>query len=197
MHTLSTETTQAAVAKGFARPMAVGPFPMALGKGPALDRWEGAQVAQAEGAGGIGTRALAQMRQLLARAQQASAGRRPDGRCYAHVWRFIQAAGYGKMPKVGIPDSHAAYPTQFAALVNQDPARFGLQRLAIDNPYEAPAGALVVVAPGSPGTRHPVAGDIAVADGRGGFYNGGEMGYGGAKNFPPGNRHVLGIYVPA
>lgn len=163
----------------------IGPFP---------DRWV-AQAAPAE-AGGISERGQAQMRQLLARAQQASVGRRPDGRCYAHVWRFIQAAGYGKLPQVGIPDSHATYARQFAECVNQDPARFGLQRLPISNPYEAPAGAIVVVGPGSPGTSHPRAGDIAVADGRGGFFNGGEMGYGGARHFPPGNGHVLGIYAP-
>lgn len=145
----------------------------------------------------VESKGLAQMRQLLAKAQQASRGRRPDGRCYAHVWRFMSAVGFGNFPKMGIPDSHATYARQFAELVNRNPARYGLKRLPLSNPYQAPAGSIVVVAPGTPGTRHPRAGDIAVADGRGGFFNGGEMGYGGAGNFPPGNRHVLGVYVPA
>jgi hypothetical protein len=29
------------------------------------------------------------------------------------------------------------------------------------------------------------------------FFNGGEMGYGGPRNFPPGNRHVIGVFAPA
>jgi hypothetical protein len=43
--------------------------------------------------------------------------------------------------------------------------KWGLQKLDIKNPYDAPAGAIVVVGPGSPGTKHPTAGDIAVAGG--------------------------------
>lgn len=138
-----------------------------------------------------------QAQALLAAAKSASAGRRPDGLCYAHVWKFIEQVGYGKFPKVGIPDSHSAYARNFAELVNQDPARYGLRRLNLSNPYDAPAGAIVVVGPGSPGTAHPTAGDIAVSDGQGRFFNGGEMGYGGRHNFPPGNRHLLGVYLPA
>ena len=49
---------------------------------------------------------------------------------------------------------------------------------------------------GTPGTRHPTAGDIAVATGDGGFYNDGKMGYGGRDNFKAGNDYVLGVYVP-
>ncbi len=139
----------------------------------------------------------AQLAELLRAAQADSRGQRPDGHCYEHVWNYIAKTGFGKFPAVGIPDSHARYARQFAELVDQDPARFGLKRLPIDNPYDAPPGAIVVVAPGTPGTRHRTAGDIAVASGRGDFYNGGEMGYGGRGNFPPGNRHLLGIYVPA
>ncbi|MEB3329405.1 MAG: hypothetical protein VKQ33_09265 [Candidatus Sericytochromatia bacterium] len=131
-------------------------------------------------------------------ARRASSGRRPDGRCYHHVWRFLTwVGGYGKVVQKGIPASHARYARQFAELVNRNPAAYGLRKLALDNPYLAPAGALVVVRPGAPGTRHPKAGDIAVADGTGRFFNGGEMRYGGPGSFPPGNRHVLGIYVPA
>jgi hypothetical protein len=136
--------------------------------------------------------------QLAQVARRASSGRRPDGRCYKHVWRFLTwVGGYGKVVQKGIPASHARYARQFAELVNRNPAAYGLRKLALDNPYMAPPGAIVVVRPGTPGTAHPVAGDIAVADGNGRFFNGGEMRYGGPGNFPPGNRHVLGIYVPA
>ena len=38
-----------------------------------------------------------------------------------------------------------------------------------NNPYNAQEGALVVVSAGTPGTAHPVAGDIAVASGDGRF----------------------------
>ena len=66
-----------------------------------------------------------------------------------------------------------------------------------NNPYKAPNGAIVVVRAGTPGTAHPTAGDIAIATSSGDvFWNGGEMGYGGSQNFPPGNSYVLGIYVP-
>jgi hypothetical protein len=137
-------------------------------------------------------------RAALARvAKRASAGRRPDGRCYNHVWKFLSWIGsYGRVVQRGIPASHADYAKQFAYLVNPNPAAYGLRKLNLDNPYMAPEGAIVVVRPGTPGTGHPTAGDIAIADGNGRFYNGGEMGYGGPRNFPPGNRHVLGIYVP-
>lgn len=137
------------------------------------------------------------MANLLAEARAGSAGRRPDGYCYMHVWRFIERAGYGHMPSQGIPDSHATYAKQFASYADAHLQSLGLRKLALDNPYDAPAGAIVVVRPGTPGTAHPTAGDIAVADGQGRFFNGGEMGYGGRASFPPGNRHVLGIYVPA
>ena len=53
-----------------------------------------------------------------------------------------------------------------------------------------------MVRAGTPGTANPVAGDIAVIGDYDFFWNGGEMGYGGSQNFPPGNDYVLGIYEP-
>ncbi|MEB3284617.1 MAG: hypothetical protein VKN33_04965 [Candidatus Sericytochromatia bacterium] len=143
-------------------------------------------------------KAAKEQQRLTQIARHASANRRPDGRCYNHVWRFLQAAGsYGHLLRFGIPNQYSRYARQFAEYADKNLAKLGLRRLPIDNPYLAPAGALVVVRPGAPGTGHREAGDIAVADGRGRFFNGGEMGYGGARNFPPGNKHVLGIYAPA
>ncbi len=141
--------------------------------------------------------AKSQMERFLNTATAASRGRRPDGFCYTHVWRYMSQAGFGAFPKMKIPDSHASEARMFAELVNVDPARYGLKRLAIDNPYQAPPGAIVVVRAKTPGTSHETAGDISVATGEGWFANGGQMRYGGAKNFPPGNNYVLGIYVPA
>ncbi|MEB3198298.1 MAG: hypothetical protein VKP62_13950 [Candidatus Sericytochromatia bacterium] len=141
---------------------------------------------------------LRQRQRLAAIARRASANRDPDGRCYFHVWRFLQwAGGYGRVLQAGIPHSHSRYARQFADYANRNLQALGLKRLPLDNPYAAPAGAIVVVRPGAPGTGHPVAGDIAVADGQGRFFNGGEMSYGGPGRFPPGNNYVLGIYVPA
>lgn len=138
-----------------------------------------------------------QMKRLLDEARRNSVGKRPDGWCYMHVWNYISRTGYGNMPGEGIPDSHAAYAKQFSYYADANLNRLGLRKLNIDNPYKAPAGSIVVVRPGTPGTAHPVAGDIAIADGHGRFFNGGEMGYGGSHHFRPGNNYVLGVYVPA
>ncbi|MEB3198576.1 MAG: peptidoglycan-binding protein [Candidatus Sericytochromatia bacterium] len=144
-----------------------------------------------------GSSADQQMKNMLEVAKRHSVGKRPDGWCYMHVWNYIERSGYGNMPGEGIPDSHATYAKQFAEYADANLARLGLRKLALDNPYKAPPGAIVVVRPGTPGTAHPIAGDIAIATGQGWFANGGEMGYGGPGNFPPGNKLVLGIYVPA
>jgi hypothetical protein len=50
---------------------------------------------------------------------------------------------------------------------------------------------------GSPGTHHPTAGDIAIADGHGNFYNGGMMGYSGPQGWSASPRaKLLGCYIP-
>lgn len=149
------------------------------------------------GLSGCSAQGQTQRDRLVELARRASEGLRPDGRCYAHVWSFICASGYGKMPQQEVPWSHAAYAKQFAEYADQNLGKLGLRKLAISNPYDAPAGAIVVVRPGAPGTGDPTAGDIAVADGQGRFFNGGEMGYEGRHAFPPGNDYVLGVYVPA
>ena len=144
-----------------------------------------------------------QMNNLLAAARTSSAGRRPDGMCYSHVAKFLDRVGYGNVGGGNfnnvVPPTHYAEARQFAEFANKgdNAARMGLKRLPIDNPYDAPPGALVVVRAGTPGTAHPTAGDIAVKGEGDRFYNGGEMGYGGRNNFPPGNDLVLGVYVPA
>lgn len=144
-----------------------------------------------------GSSAGQQMRHMLNHAVARSAGKRPDGMCYMHVWSFIERMGYGNMPGVEVPWSHGREARQFAEYANANLSKLGLRKLTLDNPYKAPPGAIVVVRAGTPGTAHPTAGDIAIATGRGWFANGGEMGYGGPGNFPPGNNLVLGIYVPA
>lgn len=138
---------------------------------------------------------LARLAELATRHSQ---GRDPDGMCYTHVADYLEKFGlkFGRFG-AGAPALSGAYAKNFAEIVDADPAAYGLKKLALDNPYDAPPGAIVVVRPNTPGTAHPVAGDIAIATGKGWFANGGEMGYGGPGNFPPGNGHVLGIYVPA
>ena len=149
------------------------------------------------------------MTALLAKARTASEGRKPDGECYFHVATFLDAVGYGNIPAQpkplpvplpAIPDGYAAQAHLFADYVNEGDhaAALGLERLALDDPYAAPAGAIVVVRGGTPGTSDPHAGDISVAAGPGArvFYNGAEMSYGSAASFPLGNDLVLGIYVP-
>jgi hypothetical protein len=138
------------------------------------------------------------MANLAELAFRDSQGKAPDGMCYSHVADYLEKFGikYGGFG-AGAPALSGSYAKNFAELVDANPGAYGLKKLSLDNPYEAPPGAIVVVRPGTPGTAHPVAGDIAVATGKGWFANGGEISYGGAQNFPPGNDYVLGIYAPA
>ncbi|MBA3948060.1 MAG: hypothetical protein H0X37_26365 [Herpetosiphonaceae bacterium] len=142
------------------------------------------------------------MQRLLAMARADSVGKQPDGLCYTHVGTYLEQVGYGGIVVGGfaaaIPAPYWNEAHQFADYLNLNNhvARLGLQRLVLTDPYAAPAGAMVVVRDGTPGTHHPTAGDIAVAGGNGHFYNGGEMSYGGAQSFVPGNSYVLGIFVP-
>ena len=146
---------------------------------------------------------LPSVNHLLQVAKSDSRGRRPDGRCYSHVSGYIDKVGYGGIQKNGfdsaIPSQYWAEAHDFADYLNKNgnAARLGLKNTHGNNPYHAPAGSIVVVRAGTPGTANPTAGDIAVADGgSGNFWNGGDMGYGGSSNFPPGNTFVLGIFVP-
>ncbi len=151
--------------------------------------------------------AAQQMRAIVATARAAADGASPGGHCYAAVARYIDTNGYGKMAAqpasaIGslpaIPDAYGAYAHQFADYANAPghADALGLTRLALHSPYDAPAGAIVVVRAGTPGTSHPTAGDISIAAGGGVFYNDGTMSYGGAASFPAGNDFVLGVYVP-
>jgi hypothetical protein len=123
------------------------------------------------------------------------------GKCFEYVWSYLWKSGYGKIDDYNdAPDMPSAYARNFAEYMNQgnNAAKWGLQRLPITNPYDAPRGSVVVVAAGSPGTAHPTAGDITIAAGNGVFINDGPyMGYGGSRQaFINGGGKVLGIYAP-
>jgi peptidoglycan hydrolase-like protein with peptidoglycan-binding domain/GH24 family phage-related lysozyme (muramidase) len=138
---------------------------------------------------------------MLNVARSDSAGKAPDGRCYFHVCHYIiNCGGYGKItnPYSQFTDAQRAEAHDFADLMNSGGAqRWGLERLSMTSPYHAPPGSLVVVKAGSPGTADRTAGDIAVADGHGKFYNGGLMGYGGPQKWDSSpTAHLLGVYVP-
>lgn len=155
-------------------------------------------VGSVEGESRDGARDRAKM---LSIARSQSAGRRPDGRCYYHVCQFlVQCNGYGKItnpykqfPSSALPEAH-----NFADFVNSTgPHRWGLEKLSVHSPYDAPSGSIVVVAAGSPGTAHPTAGDIAIADGHGAFFNGGMMGYSGRAGWAASrSARLLGVYIP-
>ncbi len=152
--------------------------------------------------GNISADSSAQMARILAVAQSRAGSQRPGGWCYRAVSTYIDATGYGRISRGGfgraIPSGYWSYARQFADYLNMgdNARRLGIKRLAINNPYEAPAGAIVVVAPRSPGTSHPTAGDISIAGGDGTFYNDGNMSYRGREAWPPAHGGVLGIYVP-
>ena len=141
-----------------------------------------------------------QMASLLEVARKHASGKRPDHNCYGHVADYLGwAGGYGNMPTRSSIPGNPLYARYFADFMNQgnNAAKYGLRKLDIQNPYDAPPGAIIVVPPHTPGTGDPVAGDIVVKGTGDHFYNGGEMGYGGRQNFPPHGSHVpLGIYVP-
>lgn len=134
------------------------------------------------------------MNRMAEAAEAHSAGKPAAGYCLREVQDILQAGGF---PGSQVP--RLPYARNFAEHLNSSPANLkaaGLQKLDIDNPYDAPKGSIVVVRPGTPGTSHPTAGDIVIAGGNGRFYNDGEMGYGGPQNFPKGNDYVLGVYAP-
>ena len=153
------------------------------------------------GAGGgasvrsIGGSARSQMSALMREANAMSGGKRPEGYCLGAVQNMLARVHYGNAGAI----PRFPYAHDFADFLNRDgnAAKYGLKRLNINNPYEAPPGSIVVVRAGTPGTHNPVAGDIVVSMGGGRFLNDGEMGYGGSGNFYPGNNYVLGVYAPA
>jgi peptidoglycan hydrolase-like protein with peptidoglycan-binding domain len=153
------------------------------------------KAAKSEGVGSISAAGRKQMEALLNVAKAGSEGRRPDGMCLKHVGDFLDRVTYGKIGHGAAPRLPMA--KDFGNWLNAHYKEKGLKKLNLDNPYKAPPGAIVVVRAGTPGTHHPTAGDIVVVGRNGHFYNGGEMGYGGSQNFPPGNNHVIGIFVPA
>ena len=152
----------------------------------------------------ISTGGASQMAKVEAIAASHAAGHPPhDHKCYQHVKDYIrQAGGYGNIRDVqtdkrfvgAIDEAH-----KFADRVNSlGPDKFGLEKLSVATPFEAPLGALVVVKHGTPGTKHPTAGDITVRGPNDDFYNSGTMHYGYPKSWPlkPGVGALLGVYKP-
>lgn len=151
------------------------------------------------GGGDIGADAAAQMARLLSIAESSHNGA-SRGDCFKYVWRYLVAAKYGKIRNHGdAADMPSDYARNFAEYMNSgsNAARWGLRRLSLTTPHDAPPGAVVVVGPGTPGTRHATAGDIAVAAGGGRFVNDGpNMGYGPRERFLRDGGTLLGVYVP-
>jgi peptidoglycan hydrolase-like protein with peptidoglycan-binding domain len=153
------------------------------------------------GVDGISAQGREQMRKLLEYADSHNTGA-SRGRCFEYVWKYMTSngAGYGKIRNYNdASDMPSTYARNFAEYMNSNgnAERWGLRKLNITNPYDAPKGAIVVVAPGSPGTAHPTAGDIAIAAGNGRFVNDGpNMGYGDPASFLRNGGRVLGVYVP-
>ncbi|HEV7554680.1 MAG TPA: peptidoglycan-binding domain-containing protein [Kofleriaceae bacterium] len=147
----------------------------------------------------VSANGAAQMQKLVAAASSVLS-KRPLGKCYVGVKHHIaNAGGYGNIHNI-YADTKRFTPQgaahDFADVVNRDPAKFGLERMSIANPYDAPEGAIIVVAAGSPGTHKPVYGDISVRGPGNEFYNDGLMGYHGPKAWPPARGGVLGVYKP-
>lgn len=147
----------------------------------------------------VSPRGRDQMTRLVQHADRYNSGM-SIGRSFVFVWGYMTTSGYGELDDYAdAPDMPSAYPRNFAEYMNQgdNAATWGLQRLPISLPHDAPAGSVVVVAGGSPGTTHPTAGDIAVAVGDGTFINDGPgVTYGPRATFASDGGRVLGVYAP-
>jgi hypothetical protein len=154
----------------------------------------------------ISARGQAQMQQLVQHARANHAGG-SGGRCMEYVWRYMTTSGYGKLDQWGdLPRMNGALARGLPDYLNASAAHLkeaGLVRLdtalhpPIRNPHDQriPAGAVIVVAPGSTGTSHPTAGDIVVKGTHPGeFINDGpRMNYGTPSGW---QGRILGVYVP-
>ena len=134
------------------------------------------------GGGGSSGPATAVMTKLLAYAESHSTFGE-DGYCLTHVEQFMVAVGYpGGTHGVG-----HAYAWDFGVDAKANAAAWGLKVLQSGDPYDAPAGGIVVVPYPNPGTgssgksglQPGEEGDICVASGTGQFYNGGQNSFGG------------------
>jgi hypothetical protein len=147
----------------------------------------------------VSARGQDQMTRLVLHAERYHSGM-SVGRSFVFVWGYMTTSGYGELDDYAdAPDMPSSYPRNFAEYMNQgdNAATWGLQRLPIALPHDAPPGAVVVVAGGSPGTSHPTAGDISVAVGNGTFINDGpDVTYGPRATFVADGGRVLGIYAP-
>jgi hypothetical protein len=145
--------------------------------------------------------AKAQMAKLVDYAARHNSGS-SHGRCYEWVYnKFLMKVGLGKiLPGHDIlPQAYSKVAHQFADFLNKDDNahKLGLRKLDIKSPYDAPPGAIVVVAAGSPGTFDPKAGDISIAAGNGHFINDGpKMTYGDPDKFLANGGVLLGAWVP-
>ena len=76
-----------------------------------------------------------------------------NGFCFKYVANYIDAAGYAGIPYGYYYEGKAAYARQFAEIFNQPryQQKYGIKRLPITNPFNAPKGAIIVVGAGSPG----------------------------------------------
>lgn len=167
-------------------------------------------------------KAKKQMKDILATAKRLAKREGESwGDCYLYVYsKYMMSSGYGKIGDGHdpIPGAYGEVAAQFAEYANGHLDQLGLKRLDIQSPYDAPAGAVVVVAAGSPGTtsneshwrkhpewkNHPTwPGDISLASGDGAhFYNdhlteqyGGRAAWDKAQR--AGTARLLGAYVPA
>jgi peptidoglycan hydrolase-like protein with peptidoglycan-binding domain len=164
------------------------------------------KAASTPGVTGISARGQEQMRRLIDHARNNHQGG-SYGDCMKFVWSYMTKSGYGKLDDWNdLPAMNGDLARGLPDYLNASPAHLreaGLQRLdtatnpPITNPHDEriPPGAIIVVAPGSYGTRHPTAGDIVVKGTRPGeFINDGPaMDYGTRGNW---HGRILGVYVP-
>ena len=145
-----------------------------------------------------------QMKRVVLHARNNHSGA-SRGYCFEYVWKYLyQSGGYGNISKHwDLPRMGSKYARHFADYMNASQSNLeeaGLVRLdnkkpAIMNPHDKriPDGAVIVVGPGSYGTRHKEAGDIVIKDGKYFINDGPNMNYGTESSW---YGTLLGVYVP-
>ena len=147
-----------------------------------------------------------QLNNIITYAEKNNVGS-SNGDCFKFVWKYLSSSGYGNIKSWGdLPNMKSGEARHFAEYMNSSPKHLveaGLQRLdvgtfsnPITNPHDSriPEGAVIVVGPGSTGTRHETAGDIVIKGRNGRFINDGpNMDYGTKQGW---KGRLLGVYIP-
>lgn len=150
----------------------------------------------------VSARGQQQMQGLLECARSQSQGRSFDVPALECVAGLIDQVGYGAIPKGGfsasIPAPFSEDSGQLAEYLKQanNATALGLRKLNLDNPNDAPPGAIVLVRSTTLATKQVRKEGISVRGEENYFYNGCKMIYKPRHNYKQSSDCIVDIYVP-